>query len=1016
MNTTPMDSIARAVSSSIKESKWLSITYDSDRAGRDTCFWCAVKDIDPNSKILHVDLFNSTKSSDALLDKVIHYEKIKEAHVVEFSSFEPAYDLIAKIEGNIEKFAWLHYENFDNNILMYLEDCNKFDTDPFQKKYSMVEGIDLSVFAKNKKFTLSDQQVQDIVKLIYFNDLKRFDNANNELALSCLSIDQGGKKFVVAYYTVCFNPSLKSLVLVGGVHFNRTFLIDDVRHSLSHYIDMDNEEFIEGYRKDPETYKDLLKENLHGGEMIDTRPDLMILERDMVVNLTDLFETIAAKKEAGTLNVPLKAFFGDISRYNFRRKEPQIVIYNEKVDPDQMRVIYNAMKNPVTYVQGPPGTGKTQTLFNVLVSAYYSGKTTLVCSMNNKPVDGIIEKIVFKYHDKEIHFPYLRLGNQEETEKATSRIRFFVEHPLPGTPDLNKIDEIKKEAGEKTVGLVQLLKDYEARKEMADNLCCVEKVQKEAPKSASLAEEIEELKKKIDSMPLVDNAKILSLFSPAGADPRYQMYLYYSSVYHLNKLQLPEYADLRGIVSIPDASERVSQFNSWTKNDKNMKLLVDVFPLIFTTNISASRLGTGVFSFDLVIMDEAGQCDEAKSLIPIARGNSLLLVGDVDQLKPVIVLDPAVNEKLKEKYQISANYDYELNSILSTMQNADNISKRVLLSYHYRCGKRIISFSNQYFYSKSLKLDFANGDGVVCLDDVQNMKSSPLHNVCLEEAVAVANYVKANDLKDAVIITPFVNQAYVINELLKNEGIKDVNACTIHSVQGGEAKTVILSPSISSRTAPKTFDWLKNHPEIANVAVTRAKEKLVVFADSGAISKLSDTGDNAWNELVHYAKNNGNVVVVPPPVTTPDIGKSNGSMNEEEFFKTMGQLCSIYHNYKLRRNVKVKDVFSDEDELAHCKMEFDSVIYKKAGLFHSEKPIMAFEVNGGEHSRDAKVMYYDRIKQKLCAKKGMVLHIIDNKTVKDYEFMRELISKMNNQEYDQILIDLNADGGYQAKK
>ena len=46
----------------------------------------------------------------------------------------------------------------------------------------------------------------------------------------------------------------------------------------------------------------------------------------------------------------------------------------------------------------------------------------------------------------------------------------------------------------------------------------------------------------------------------------------------------------------------------------------------------------------MVIMDEASQCNTAMSLVPILRGNSLMLVGDPQQLSPVIVLDPKDNE------------------------------------------------------------------------------------------------------------------------------------------------------------------------------------------------------------------------------------------------------------------------------------------------------------------------------------------------------------------------------------
>ena len=87
-----------------------------------------------------------------------------------------------------------------------------------------------------------------------------------------------------------------------------------------------------------------------------------------------------------------------------------------------MRVLYNAMKYPVTYVQGPPGTGKTQTIINVVLSAFYNNKTMLICSSNNKPVDGIVEKLKFSYRGETINFPYLRLGNIEDVKKATLRI------------------------------------------------------------------------------------------------------------------------------------------------------------------------------------------------------------------------------------------------------------------------------------------------------------------------------------------------------------------------------------------------------------------------------------------------------------------------------------------------------------------------------------------------------------------------------------------------------------------
>jgi hypothetical protein len=1003
-----MDNISRAVSDSIKEAKWLSVTYDSAKEQRDTSFWCAIRDIDSATKVLIVDMFNATKGSDALLEKRIHFEKIKSAQKVDFSTCDYQEALVKKIEDNPLEFAWLHYENFNNNILMYLDECNKLDSDPFQKNYAMVEGIDQSVFLKHRKIALTDEQVQDVVKSIYFNDIKRFDSQSNEMALSVLSIDEGGKKFVVAYYTVCFNPSEKSLRLIGDLHFNSTFLIDGKPHSLSKYTDLTPEEFIEGYKKDPASVKAMLNENFRGAEQVDTRPDLMILERDMPVNLANLYELIGSKKEAGQLSVPLKAFFGDISLRNRGRVEPAIVIYDKKINIDQMRVLYNAMKNPVTYVQGPPGTGKTQTLFNVLVSSYFNGKTTLVCSMNNRPVDGIIEKLVFTYHDEVIPFPYLRLGNNREVAAATLKIRSYFDAHFKGTPDPAKIEDIKRNEAAKTAKLVEYLQQYEARQAIEQNIECAKRVLSESKRNCDILEEqIQELEKKLSGLKEVSNDEVVTLFQPTSENKRYQSYLYFSSLYHLGRLSLPRYAELREIVSIEDETERVNRFNSWTKIDENMKLLVDVFPLIFSTNISAIKLGSGLFSFDLTVMDEAGQCDIAKSLIPISKGNSLLLVGDKDQLEPVIVLDPAVNERLKAKYEIGKNYDYTTNSIITTMQGADNISKRIMLSYHYRCGRKIIGFSNQYFYGESLKLQFANGDGEIELQDVRNLQNRGRHNECPDEAMAVVDYVKRNAVKNAVIITPFLNQQYLINDLLAEAHVDSVKAATIHSVQGGEAETVILSPAISFRTSQKTFEWLKNHKEIANVAVTRAQKKLIVFADSGAIGKFSNTGDNVWNELVKYASAKGNVHVVPPQPKIKEIGKSNGSANEDEFFKTMAQLCSTNKDFRCDRNVMVNKVFPNDSSLKDSKMEFDLVVVQKKGFLRPERPFVAFEVNGGEHMGDPLREKDDRRKRELCQEHRITLITIPNSQVKDYECMRELLCKMNHQKYDQLLLNFS---------
>lgn len=101
-------------------------------------------------------------------------------------------------------------------------------------------------------------------------------------------------------------------------------------------------------------------------------------------------------------------------------------------------------------------------------------------------------------------------------------------------------------------------------------------------------------------------------------------------------------------------------------------------------------------------MDEASQCNTAVSLVPILRGRNLMLVGDPQQLNPVILLNPRDNYILKQKYSVTNEYDYIENSIYKTYLACDAVSDEILLSYHYRCHEKIINFNNKKYYNRKL--------------------------------------------------------------------------------------------------------------------------------------------------------------------------------------------------------------------------------------------------------------------------------------------------------------------------
>ena len=156
------------------------------------------------------------------------------------------------------------------------------------------------------------------------------------------------KKYIVLYYDVRFNPSNKKLSINDIPRVNQSFLIKDKRHSLSSYIDIDPQEFTNNIANHLDQYlneyTELIRVNLRDGEIINQLPEFLILQRNISAILAPTYNTIEEKIENGNLDYPLKAFFGNTNRFGTKRKEPSIVIYDNKVNIDQMRVIYNSMK------------------------------------------------------------------------------------------------------------------------------------------------------------------------------------------------------------------------------------------------------------------------------------------------------------------------------------------------------------------------------------------------------------------------------------------------------------------------------------------------------------------------------------------------------------------------------------------------------------------------------------------------------------------------------------------------
>ena len=547
--------------------------------------------------------------------------------------------------------------------------------------------------------------------------------------------------------------------------------------------------------------------------------------------------------------------------------------------------------------------------------------------------------------------------------------------------------------------LKQLLQEYEDKIDLEEKVQNLVKLNN-LTTSGRIAEEIKHQigvqNAKINAMRELKDEDVAKHSVSASEDEAFQDFVYYSSLSRLKKLLNPTYKELVTILKMGCNSDAVSELNKYLRIDVNLRRFTDVFPIVITTNVSSDKLGSPTQHFDLCIMDEAGQCNVAISLIPIVRAKNLLLVGDTNQLQPVTVIETDVNERLMERYNIKKEYNYVKNSILSTMLSKDNNSKNILLRYHYRCGRKIASFVNSRFYEQQLKL-LNKKEGNLLYLNVKNTKIPSMRNAYREEAIGIVELIKKNGYKNVGIVTPFVNQAALINECLVQEGfdLNNVKAGTIHTLQGSEKPIIIMSSALSLKTGRKTMEWIKNNHELINVAVTRAQEMFVFAGDKEAIEM------NDIKALSDYVASNG-TIQAPPSGVRISTDFSNDSDSEKDFFDTVTPYFTRRGSkLRIERNVPVNIAIkaaSQEELDAMGQKEFDFVVQgsEQKGLFHRSafRTLVVFEIDGGEHIGSRLTSKLDRIKEEICHKHDIKLIRIANSDVKDYQLIIHLFESI----------------------
>ena len=279
-------------------------------------------------------------------------------------------------------------------------------------------------------------------------------------------------------------------------------------------------------------------------------------------------------------------------------------------------------------------------------------------------------------------------------------------------------------------------------------------------------------------------------------------------------------------------------------------------PVWAVTNLSArTNLPLQAELFDLVVIDEASQCDVASALPLLVRARRALIIGDQRQLIHVTTLSRARERLIAQRWGLveerAEAFSYRDHSCFD-LAVARSGAPPLFLDLHFRSHPAIIGFANSEFYDGNMELcsDRKPPAGMRAIEWVQvsgQVARGPRgrSRINRAEAEAVVRQVSEElaicqslDLSVGVV-TPYSAQAELVGEMLTakvgRNGVEPMTIATAHRFQGDECDVLYFSPVVDQSMTSGQLRFAAD-PNLINVALTRARRRLVIVGDVEACS------------------------------------------------------------------------------------------------------------------------------------------------------------------------------------
>lgn len=295
--------------------------------------------------------------------------------------------------------------------------------------------------------------------------------------------------------------------------------------------------------------------------------------------------------------------------------------------------------------------------------------------------------------------------------------------------------------------------------------------------------------------------------------------------------------------------ERKKNLQNRLLETEDFRPLLEAFPCWCVTTYAVSgSLPIKPGLFDVVIIDEASQCDIASCFPILFRAKKAVVVGDDKQLPHLSFLEKAKEQSFLSQYGITDRYQLMWRFRTNSMFDLANYYSMhpVLLDEHFRSLPPIINYSNKEFYGGRIKVMRRNDnskkvletvvvpDGKVDFDATRNLPEIEALVKRLHEIVVEDERKNPDNPVSIGIISPFraqveqlkISVAKVLSEHMMEK--HQIEIGTAHTFQGDERDIILISWAYANNSFPQSLIFLQK-PNLFNVAITRARYQMINF-------------------------------------------------------------------------------------------------------------------------------------------------------------------------------------------